>query len=73
MSQHFNIVIFTAALESYAQEVISKLDPEGLYVSQKLYRQHMSYDKKGLPHKNLLSISNDLTKILIIDNIDDNF
>lgn len=56
MSQHFNMVVFTAAQESYAQEVLKFIDPESKIFSKRFFRQHMSYDQKGFPHKNLLTV-----------------
>lgn len=73
MSQHFNLVVFTAAQESYARQVLQFIDPEDRFFSKKFFRQHLSYDQKGFPHKNLLTVQQDLSKVFLIDNMVDNF
>lgn len=39
MSQFYEIVIFTAAMQDYADWVIDQIDPEG-YIKHRLYRHH---------------------------------
>ena len=40
MAQYYEIVIFTAATQDYADWVINKID-EHHYISHRLYRQHV--------------------------------
>ena len=40
MSKHFEIVIFTAGRQDYADKMVNMLDPEGKYISFRLYRQY---------------------------------
>lgn len=40
MSQWYELVVFTAADQQYADEVINRLDEEGL-IAYRLYRQHV--------------------------------
>jgi len=39
MAKFYEIVIFTAATQSYADWVLNEIDPEH-YISHRLYRQH---------------------------------
>ena len=39
-SQHFELIIYTAAAQIYADPIIDSLDREGYYFSKRLYRQH---------------------------------
>ena len=39
MSKYYEIVIFTAATQDYADWVLDKIDPEH-HISHRLYRQH---------------------------------
>ena len=39
MSHYFEIVIFTAATQEYADWAIGEIDPNG-FISSRLYRQH---------------------------------
>jgi Dullard-like phosphatase family protein len=67
----YEIVIFTAATQDYADWVIDQIDPERL-IHHRLYRQH------ALPWgpifvKDLSRIGRDLDRTLIIDNVQENF
>ena len=71
MSEYFEVVIFTAAVQEYADWVLDQLDPEG-YITYRLYRQH------ALPAgtfflKDLSRLGRDLSKTLIVDNVAENF
>ncbi|KRX10774.1 HAD-like domain [Pseudocohnilembus persalinus] len=71
MSQYFEIVVFTAALQSYAQPIIDSIDPEK-YISASLYRQHLKF-QNGKYIKDLSYLGRDLSKTIIVDNLKDNF
>jgi len=71
LSEYYEIIIFTAALQNYADLIISGLDPDGV-VSFKLYRQHtVNIDNTYI--KDLDKLGRDIKKIIIIDNISENF
>ena len=71
MSQKFEIVIFTAALEKYASPIIDCIDPEN-YISGRLYRQHMKMHNNKYV-KDLSIINADIRNIMIVDNLAENF
>ena len=71
MSQHFELVIFTAAQQDYADWIIDRLDPKGV-ISHRLYRQH-TFMENNTNVKDLSKIGRDLARTLIIDNIPLNF
>jgi len=67
----YELVIFTAATQDYADWVVDQIDPERL-IHHRLYRQH------ALPWgpifvKDLSRIGRDLDRTLIIDNVQENF
>jgi Dullard-like phosphatase family protein len=67
----FELVIFTAATQDYADWVIDQIDPDRL-IHYRLYRQH------ALPWgpiyvKDLTALGRDLSRTLIIDNVQENF
>jgi Dullard-like phosphatase family protein len=67
----YELVIFTAATQDYADWVIDQIDPEGL-IHHRLYRQH------ALPWgpifvKDLSRLGRDFDRMLIIDNVQENF
>ena len=71
LSDFYEIIIFTAALQNYADLIISGLDPDGV-VSYKLYRQH-TINVGNSYIKDLEKLGRDIKKIIIIDNISENF
>ena len=71
MAKYFEIVIFTAAAEDYADIVLNELDKNKL-INYKLYRKHTE-QINGVFIKDLSKLGRDLSKILIVDNNKDNF
>jgi len=69
MSNLFDLGIFTAAQESYAQEVIKQLDPKGKFIKVLLSRNHCAEIEPNVFVKDLSIIGNrPHNKILIVDN-----
>ena len=58
-------------INKYADWVINKIDPSNL-ISYRLYRQHI-FSQANTPIKDLSLLGRDLKKIIIIDNIAENF
>ena len=71
LSKLFELVIFTAASEDYADIVLNELDKNKL-IAYKLYRKHTE-PCNGIFIKDLSKIGRDLSKCCIIDNNKDNF
>ena len=74
MSQLYEIVIFTAAAQDYADFILNYIDrdPSIKYINHRLYRNHCQYDE-GVYVKDLSHLGRDITKTIIVDNIRDNF
>jgi len=68
---NYEIVIFTAATQDYADWVIGQIDPDGL-IHYRLYRQH-ALPWGPLFAKDLSRLGRDLERTLIIDNVQENF
>ena len=71
MSEFYEIVVFTAALQDYADWVLDQIDPNR-HIKFRLYRQH------ALPHgtnyiKDLSRIGRPLNRVIIVDNLAENF
>jgi len=67
----YEVVVFTAATQDYADWVMDQIDPDG-FIHYRLYRQH------ALPWgpifiKDLSMLGRDLDRTLIIDNVQENF
>lgn len=77
MSQYYEIVIFTAGMQEYADWVVDQLDPKKQLISHRLYRQHTINRSKANPFpiiiKDLSKIGRSLQKTIIVDNIAENF
>ena len=71
MAKYFEIVIFTAASEDYANIVLQGLDKSNS-VSHKLSRRHTNQEN-GVLLKDLSKLGRDISKICIIDNSKENF
>ena len=71
LSQYCEIAIFTASTKYYADIVIDGLDCKDL-IDYRLYRQHTTV-VDGINVKDLSKLGRDLSKIIIIDNIEENY
>ena len=71
MGKYYEIIIFTAAQQDYADWILNRLD-KGKDISYRLYRQH-TYLHKQVNIKNLDRLGRDIKKTIIIDNIADNY
>ncbi|KAL9654310.1 hypothetical protein ABK040_010341 [Willaertia magna] len=68
LSSKFELLVFTAALPSYANAIIENIDPESKYFSSVLYRHHCNMnDGTYVYGKNLNLLGRDLLKTIIID------
>ncbi|XP_042492891.1 CTD small phosphatase-like protein 2-A isoform X2 [Macadamia integrifolia] len=63
----FEVVVFTASLSSYAEELLNILDPEGKFISRRAYRESCIFSD-GSYTKDLTVLGVDLAKVAIIDN-----
>ncbi|KAF7904984.1 uncharacterized protein EAF01_005506 [Botrytis porri] len=63
----YNLVVFTASLQDYADPVIDWLEQERKFFSARYYRQHCTY-RNGAFIKDLSSVEPDLSKVMILDN-----
>ena len=63
----YNLVVFTASVQEYADPVIDWLEQERKYFSGRYYRQHCTF-RNGAYVKDLSSVEPDLSKVMILDN-----
>ena len=71
MARFYEIVIFTAGMQDYADWALGHVENSQL-ISHRLYRQHAS-PCEGYYVKDLNLIGRDISKTIIIDNIKENF
>ena len=68
VSKYYEVFIFTAASEDYANYVVDVLDPECKYIKGILFRNHCLRTKKGIIIKDLGIIKNrEMKNMVIID------
>ena len=71
LSKYCEIVIFTASTQNYADIVIDGLECHNL-IDYRLYRQHTTLIN-GINNKDLSKLGRKMDKIIIIDNIEENY
>ncbi len=71
LSQFYEIVVFTAALQDYADWILDQIDQHKC-ISHRLYRQHTKR-KTEYALKDLSLLGRDMKKTIIVDNIAENF
>ena len=71
LSQHFELVLFTAAEEDYTGIVLNELNKNN-YITHILCRKYTEF-KNGCYIKDLSKLGRDLKRVCIVDNNKDNF
>ena len=72
LNKYYEIVTFTAGLKEYADRILNLLDINDNIIKYRLYRQHVTTVGFN-SYKNLNLLGRDLKKIIIIDNLKENF
>ncbi|KAK5660068.1 hypothetical protein OQA88_13537 [Cercophora sp. LCS_1] len=67
ISKWYNLVVFTASVQEYADPVIDWLEADRKFFSARYYRQHCTF-RHGAFIKDLSSVEPDLSKVMILDN-----
>ena len=68
----YEIVTFTAGTKDYADNILNMIDIDNRIIKYRLYRQHCAIIGCSL-YKDLSKIGRDLSKVIIIDNLKENF
>ncbi|KAM0715690.1 hypothetical protein Q7P37_009190 [Cladosporium fusiforme] len=63
----YNLIVFTASVQEYADPVIDWLERERKYFSGRYYRQHCTF-RNGAYIKDLAQVEPDLSRVMILDN-----
>jgi CTD small phosphatase-like protein 2 len=72
MSQIFELVLFTAGLRDYTDEVLKHIDPKKR-IKHVLYREHCTVLNKSYFLKNLRLLGRNLKQTILVDVIHDLF
>jgi len=69
VSQHFEVIVFTASHSCYANVVLDYLDPQGQYVHHRLFRESCVVTDEGVYVKDLRILGNrNLQDVVLVDN-----
>ena len=71
LSKLYEIIIFTCSPKIYADGILNKIDIDNNYISHRLYKDHVIFEK-GKSVKKLNMIGRDLNKIIFVDNMKSN-
>eukprot|EP00435_Cladocopium_sp_Y103_P048894 s83_g14.t1 len=63
----FEVVVFTASSQGYADQVLDQLDPERRCISTRLYRQHC-VERGGAFLKDLRQLGRPMERVVLVDN-----
>ena len=72
MSKIFEIIIFTAGTQEYADPILDIIDKKKNFFDKRLYRQH-TIIMDNVFVKDLSKLGRDLSKVIIVDNMPQNF
>ena len=68
MAAKFEIIIFTASHQSYADVVLNELDPDNEIFQHRLYREHCYVLENELHVKDLRILNRSLSEMVLVDN-----
>ena len=72
LNKYYEIVTFTAGIKDYADNILNLLDVNDNIIKFRLYRQHVTVAGFN-SYKNLKLLGRDIKKMIIIDNLKENF
>ena len=72
LSPFYEIIIFTAGVKDYADNLLDQIDAQNKLIQHRLYREHTTVINR-VNVKDIKKLGRDLKKVIIIDNISENF
>ena len=72
VGKKYELVIFTAGTQEYADPILDRIEKNGKIFAKRLYRQHATF-MNNVYLKDLTRLGRDLSKIIIVDNMPQNF
>ena len=74
IKDYYELVVFTAATQEYADPIINALDPNQKYFdfNHRLYRKHTIIIDNDFV-KDLSKLGRDMSRIIIVDNMEQNY
>ena len=72
ISVYYELVVFTAATQDYADPIINAIEQKGTTFNHRLYRIHTIIIKNDFV-KDLSRLGRDLSRVIIVDNMEQNY
>lgn len=72
VSEYYEVAVFTAGLQYYADSILDDLDPDRVLIKHRLYRGQCTYEN-DIYVKDLSKLGRPLNRTVIVDNTPDNF
>lgn len=69
LSKYFEIIVFTASHQCYANVIVDYLDPNKEYISYRFFRETCHKTDEGFYVKDLRVFNRDLSNVLLVDNV----
>jgi len=69
LSKIYELIVFTASHECYANVIIDHLDPKGDLITHRFFRDSCYRSEEGFYVKDLRVIDRDLRNVLLVDNV----
>ena len=72
ISKFYELVVFTAATNDYADPIIEAIEKKGQFFEYRLYRMHTIVINNDFV-KDLSRLGRDMSRIIIVDNMEQNY
>ena len=72
VKKKYELIVFTAGTKEYADPILDIIEKKEKFFTKRLYRQHTVY-KDNIYIKDLSKLGRDLSKVIIVDNMPQNF
>ena len=73
LNNYYEIEIFTTGTKEYCDRVLQLLDLDNNLIKYRLYKHHIALNDANISVKDLSLLGRDLSKTIIVDNLDGNF
>jgi CTD small phosphatase-like protein 2 len=73
LNNYYEIVIFTTGTKEYCDRVLQMLDLDNNLIKYRLYKHHIALKDINVSVKDLTLLGRDLSKTIIVDNLEGNF
>ena len=73
LNKYYEIAIFTTGTKEYCDRILQLLDLDNNLVKYRLYKHHIALNYGNINVKDLSLLGRDLSKTIIVDNLEENF